>query len=208
MVIVSLFEGVIIGFLMAVPIGAVGILCIRRTLSSGRRDGFVVGLGGATADLLLSAISVFGIRLIYDFINSHQYEIRLVGGILLLAMGVSLIRARRVTERGQKSIVEQSKVFFSTLTIALTNPLVVFGYAAVMSVVFPANMFTDPWSVATIVVGVFSGSLLWFFTISNIVHRFRTAFTDDKLVIVNRIAGILLLIIGVTSVYVGFRGIR
>ena len=73
MIIVYLCEGILIGFIMAVPIGAVGILCLRQTLTAGRRQAFVVGLAGATADLILSGISAFGIRLIYDFIKTHQY---------------------------------------------------------------------------------------------------------------------------------------
>jgi threonine/homoserine/homoserine lactone efflux protein len=208
MLILNLFEGILIGFLMAVPIGAVGILCIRRTLSSGRRQAFIVGVAGATADLLLSSISAFGIRLIYDFIKDHQYEIRLVGGVIILVMGLLLIRSRRVASVNERNIIEQSKIYFSTLAIALTNPLVVFGYAGVMTAVGAAKVFNDYWSLSALVIGVFFGSLLWFVSISNLVHRFRFAVTEDKLAIVNRIAGVLLIIIGLGSIWAGYHGMR
>ena len=208
MIIVYLCEGILIGFIMAVPIGAVGILCLRQTLTAGRRQAFVVGLAGATADFILSGISAFGIRLIYDFIKSHQYEIRLTGGILLLLMGVFLFRSKPAVEGDQKGIVDRSKIYFSTLVIALTNPLVVFGYAAVMSSVVGAEFFGKPWAVSTLVLGVFFGSLLWFTTISNLVHRFRVVVTEDKLAMVNRIAGILLVVIGLTSMWAGYQGLH
>jgi len=208
MLIFNLLEGIVIGFLMAVPIGAVGILCVRQTLHSGRRQAFVVGLGGATSDLLLSAVSAFGVRLIYDFIKDHQHEIRLVGGFVILAMGIFLIRSRRLTSVKQENVVELSKIYISTLVIALTNPLVVFGYAAVMSAVAGEGTLHNPLSVSSLVAGVFLGSLLWFYSLSYVVDRFRSVLTEDKLAVVNRIAGVLLVVIGLSSIWIGFQGLH
>ena len=48
--IIFFLKGVVIGLSMAVPVGPIGILCIRRTLMEGRMSGLVSGLGLATAD--------------------------------------------------------------------------------------------------------------------------------------------------------------
>jgi len=45
-----LLKGLAIGFSIAAPVGPIGVLCIRRTLSEGRASGLVSGLGAATAD--------------------------------------------------------------------------------------------------------------------------------------------------------------
>jgi threonine/homoserine/homoserine lactone efflux protein len=45
-------KGILIGFATAVPVGPIGILCIRKTLTDGRLPGLMIGLGAATADLL------------------------------------------------------------------------------------------------------------------------------------------------------------
>jgi len=37
-------KGLLVGFLMAAPVGPIGILCIRRTLTEGRMVGLVSGL--------------------------------------------------------------------------------------------------------------------------------------------------------------------
>ena len=47
-----LLKGILIGFAMAVPVGPIGIMCIRKTLTEGRLRGLMIGLGAATADLL------------------------------------------------------------------------------------------------------------------------------------------------------------
>ena len=42
--------GFLIGLVVAVPIGPVNLICIRRTLSYGALSGFLSGLGGALGD--------------------------------------------------------------------------------------------------------------------------------------------------------------
>jgi hypothetical protein len=45
----ALLRGLVIGFSIAAPVGPIGVLCIRRTLSDGRSAGFLCGLGAACA---------------------------------------------------------------------------------------------------------------------------------------------------------------
>jgi len=37
-------KGIFIGFAMAVPVGPIGIMCIRKTLTEGRLRGLIIGL--------------------------------------------------------------------------------------------------------------------------------------------------------------------
>ena len=203
-----LIEGILIGFLMAVPIGAVGILCIRRTLNGGRRQGYTTGLAGASADLVFSFVSASGIRLVSDFIADYRDEIRLAGGVILLVMGVLMIRSPRGPIVRQESILNDTRIYFSTFVLALTNPLVMFSYAAVLAMIGVEKLFQEYLSLSTLFAGVFLGSLLWFILISNLAHRFREKVAEEKLVITNRIAGALLFLIGLWAVWNGALGLR
>jgi len=44
-----LLRGFLIGLSIAAPVGPIGVLCIRRTLSNGKLAGFLSGMGAATA---------------------------------------------------------------------------------------------------------------------------------------------------------------
>lgn len=202
-----LIEGILIGFLMAVPIGAVGILCIRRTLNGGRRQGYVTGLAGASADLVFSLVSASGIRLISDFILDYRFEIRLAGGIILLVMGVFMFRSPRGPVAKLESVLNDTKTYLSTFVLALTNPLVMFSYAAVLAIAGVATLFDEYMSLSMLFAGIFLGSLLWFVLISNLAHRFREKVAEVKLMIANRIAGVLLILIGLAAVWDGVQGI-
>ena len=45
-----LIKGLVIGLAIAAPVGPIGVLCIRRTLSDGRLVGLFTGMGAAAAD--------------------------------------------------------------------------------------------------------------------------------------------------------------
>ncbi len=45
-----LLKGLAIGFSIAAPVGPIGVLVIKRTLSQGRVYGLLSGLGAASAD--------------------------------------------------------------------------------------------------------------------------------------------------------------
>ena len=81
MILISLLEGFAIGFLLAMPVGPIGILCIRRTLTYGKYQGLIIGLSGASADIIYALVAAFGVTLISDFITGFQYWIRLAGGV-------------------------------------------------------------------------------------------------------------------------------
>jgi threonine/homoserine/homoserine lactone efflux protein len=196
--------GIAIGFLMAVPIGAVGILCIRRTLDGGRRQGYVTGLAGATGDLLFCLVSASGIRLISDFITDHRYEIRLVGGIVLLVMGILLIRSPRKQVLTREHAMEKTGIYFSTLVVTITNPLVMFSYAAVLTMIGVEKLGIG--ILTAFFAGIFLGSFLWFVFITNVSYRFRTFMPAEKLATVNRVAGFLLVLIGLSAIWYAVGG--
>ena len=77
-------RGLIIGFSIAAPVGPIGVLCIRRTLASGRLVGLLSGLGAATADAFYGSIAAFGLTFIcflifmpngvMGFIRGYQFS--------------------------------------------------------------------------------------------------------------------------------------
>ncbi len=87
-------KGICIGFALAVPIGPIGIMCIRKTLTEGRIHGLIIGLGAATADLIYGTVAAFGLTFISNTLYNQRIWIRLVGGILFLLLGAKIFRSR------------------------------------------------------------------------------------------------------------------
>src|SRR2546425_7032189 len=89
-----LFRGILIGFSIAAPVGPIGLLCIRRTLTDGRAAGLATGLGAATADAIYGCIAAFGLTALTGVLISAQTWVRLLGGAFLLYLGVRTFVAR------------------------------------------------------------------------------------------------------------------
>src|SRR3974390_1514754 len=82
-------SGIIIGLIVALPIGPVNLICIRRTLALGPMNGFVSGLGAALGDGVLAIIMAFGFTAVVEFIHGVSGILELAGGTLLIFFGVS-----------------------------------------------------------------------------------------------------------------------
>jgi len=202
-----LLKGIIIGFSLAAPVGPIGILCVRRTLTHGGWRGFVVGLSSASADVVYAITAAFGVTLISDFVAGHQQWVRLIGGILLLALGFHIFRSRPDAHIPTRVINREAGVYFSTLLLALTNPLTLFAYAAALSGIGVENIKTDRVYLMLLVVGVFLGSLLWSSLLTILARIFREKVSTRALGLVNKLAGSLLMLFGAIGLWTGLSGL-
>jgi threonine/homoserine/homoserine lactone efflux protein len=191
-------KGLIIGFAMAVPIGPIGVLCIRKTLAEGHARGLIIGLGGAAADSLYGSIAAFGLTFVSDLISREQFWVRLIGGGILLFLGVRtfLAKARdQMLPFVKKGLLGS---FVSVFILALTNPVTVFAFIAVFAAFGLGHQMTVI-SAYILVVGIFAGSLLWFLTLGFVATSFRKKLNRSGLRWVNRVAGVLLILSGLAA---------
>ena len=182
MEVVHFLKGAAIGFSLAAPVGPVGILCIRRTLENGGRFGLVIGVSAAVCDMVYGIVAAFGVTLVSHFIVDHEFWIRLVGGIILLAIGQHVFRRRSVAERDMGGHV---RAFFSTALLVFSNPLTLFGFAAAMAIVGTRGIVGDPVAGTMLVGGVFVGSLVWFVLLTGLARIFKDRIMRVGIVVVN-----------------------
>lgn len=184
---------------MALPVGPVGIICIRKTLTEGKLHGMTIGLGAATADFLYGCVAAFGITIISDTLESQRVWIRLVGGALMFFLGIKTIRARPSDPNLPVNNNGMLRSYLTTVILTLTNPLTIFAFIAVFAALGLGNGLSF-FSASLLVAGVFLGSTLWFFLLSSGVTLFRKKLDINGLQWVNRIAGILIIISGIIAI--------
>jgi threonine/homoserine/homoserine lactone efflux protein len=191
-------KGLIIGFAMAVPIGPLGVMCIRKTLAEGHTRGLIIGLGAATADSLFGSIAAFGLTFISDVIASQHFWLRLVGGGLLLFLGIRTFRAKRKDPSIPLDNKGLLRSYVSSFVLALTNPVTIFAFVAVFAA-FGLGHRLNIISACILVLGVFAGSCLWFLTLGYVATLFRKKLDSKGLRWVNRISGVLIILSGVAA---------
>jgi threonine/homoserine/homoserine lactone efflux protein len=192
-------RGLLIGFAIAAPVGAIGLLCIRRTLAEGRLAGFVSGLGAATADALYGAVAALGLTAVSSAIVDHQSAVRLAGGLFLCYLGVRTALAHPAAGAANASAGGLFAAYASTLALTLTNPTTILSFAAVFAGLGLGAAAGDRASAVMMVCGVFLGSALWWLILSGAVGFFRRALTPERLRWVNRLSGAALVAFGVVA---------
>jgi len=196
-----LIKGFIIGFSIAAPVGPIGVLTIKRTLTEGRVSGFVTGLGAACADATYGAVAGFGIIVISSFLTSQEFTIKLLGGLFLLYLGIKSFLSKPATKEANLASKGLLNNFVSTFFLTLTNPVTILSFTAIFAGLGLASGASDYSSSSAIVIGVFTGSALWWFILSSIVSYFRHTISSERLVWVNKLSGIILCSFGLFALY-------
>lgn len=91
--------------------------------------------------------------------------------------------------------------YTSTLFLTIANPMTIMSFAAIFAGLGVGTLGEDPMSAASLVLGVFIGSLLWWFLLSGIVNFFRHNFDQKRLRVVNQLSGMVIIGFGIASLF-------
>jgi threonine/homoserine/homoserine lactone efflux protein len=185
-------QGLVIGFSIAAPVGPIGVLCIRRTLTFGQLSGLFSGLGAATADALYGSIVGFGLTFVAGFLLKQQSSLQLLGGLFLCYLGVRAFQTKVQPLNQAADHTGYVRSFFSTFLLTLTNPATILSFAAIFSGLGIISRQNDIRFAILLVSGVFIGSILWWLTLSTGVSIIRSRLTDIGLLWINRASGIMI----------------
>ena len=201
----ALVIGFIVGLGASIPLGPLGVLCVQKTLGSGRNSGFITGLGASVSDTFYAAISLMGLAFIQNLIDENIDWVMLFGGLVIMYIGVKIYLTNPIKQIRQKNKNKRHvEDFFEALFMTVTNPGAIFlilGLFAAVGInvgesVSKGDLITTLW-------GVFAGSAAWWFTLSTTINVFRKRFRIKQLMMINRISGIVIFVLGIISMFNG-----
>lgn len=193
MLLTLFLKGLVIGFVIAAPVGPINIMCVRRTIVHGRMAGLASGVGAALADTLLGAIAIFGLAFVTQFVIEERFWLALAGAAFLAILGVRSLSKpppKLISARDPTSLIGD---FTSTLFLTLSNPITIlsfFGIFAAFGVNPDELIGPDDWAA---LLGVFAGAMAWWLTVIGLAGLFHGRFTETGLMWANRITGIVML---------------
>ena len=199
--ITTLIKGFIVGMGASIPLGPLGVLCVQKTLSKGRNCGFITGLGASASDTLYAAISLMGLAFIQNIINENFNWVMLLGGLIIMFIGVKIyltnpIKQIRQKHKNKKHVEDFLEAFFMTIT----NPGAIFLILGLFAAVgIEMNSSITKSTLVTTLWGVFAGSAAWWFILSTGINVFRKRFRIKQLLMINRISGIVIFVLGLIS---------
>jgi threonine/homoserine/homoserine lactone efflux protein len=192
-----LIEGILIGLVVAVPVGPLGLLCINRALMLGPLCGLCSGLGVATADAIAAGIAALGITLISDFLTDHQVLLRFIGGVFLCYLGYKIYRTEPVSRAPINTVNGLLSAFSTTFFLTLSNPVTILSFVAIYAGWHVPSLQGHYAAAATLTAGVFSGSSLWWVGLFLGLTAFHEKFDLRFLFWVHRVSGAVIASSGV-----------
>ncbi len=196
-----LIKGFVLGFILSIPLGPIGVICIQRTLSKGRWSGFISGLGASTADTLLAITAGLGLSFIINFIKIYSDLFKLLGGIVVIIIGFQIFFKSPVRQF-RNSKLQRSSLhtdYLSVLALTFSNPLAIFLFIAIFAGLNIVGGSHDLVFNIFIFSGIFLGSATWWFTLTSFVNIYRAKFRLKNLWWLNKITGILIALFGLIA---------
>jgi threonine/homoserine/homoserine lactone efflux protein len=192
-----LMKGVAIGLSIAAPVGPIGVLCIRRSLRDGMGMGLITGLGAATADAAYGCVAGFGLTAVSGFLIRRQAWIGLIGGVFLCYLGVRTLLSRPSDHAAADAGGTRALAAYgSTLLLTLANPATILSFAVVFAA-FGLGAAAGYAAAATLVLGVFLGSALWWLILSGGVGLVRSRVNPLAMRMINLVSGSFLVAFGI-----------
>ena len=195
-------KGLIVGLIVSAPMGPIGVLCVQKTINKGRFQGFMSGLGAATADTSYAVLAAFGVTFITDFLTEHQLFFQIAGVATLLYLGFKMLLKNPIGEYRYYRSPKRSGLigdYISVFFLTASNPLTIIFFGAAFSMLnlmSDGNSFNDG---MPLVSGILCGAVLWWFTLTYVVDIFRKHFRLRSIVWLNRISGIIIIVLSIAA---------
>ena len=155
----SFVTGLVAGFAIAMPPGAVTSLIVRIGLARGFRSALAAGWGTATVDGIYCVIAVLAGAAVVPLLGAVDAPLRIVTGLVLVGLGLrGLLTARREAPAvGSPDARDLAATYVRFIAITMVNPATL-AYFVAIALGFAGAILADA---GAFIAGVFAASLTW-----------------------------------------------
>lgn len=132
----ALWDGILAGYGIAVPVGAIALLIIDTSIRKGLASGIQAGAGAATADLIYATIAALGGSVLQPVLTPLSDAFALLGGVALMAMAIrGYLQLRSQGKQDADMHVDRKtdrRTYVTFLGLTLLNPLTIIYFSALI----------------------------------------------------------------------------
>ena len=185
-------QGLALGLAYVAPIGMQNLFVINSALTQPRWRALLTALIVIFFDVTLALACFFGIGLVMQKYPPVQLGILLLGGLVVVYIGISLLKSS-VRQIGGAQQMPLSKTVWAACVVTWFNAQAVIDGTMLLGA-FKASM-TEAQSLHFLI-GVLSASCLWFVTLAMVVSLTGSLVTPRVLGGINKICGAVIAVYG------------
>lgn len=198
-------KAILIGAILAFPVGPVLLFVIQKTLNGGRRTGMMAGLGSMFVDTLYTGLAICALGLVSGFIDKYNSWIFIVGGLVVICVGLNITRTAKSVSGMRVDMKSSPSIGFGTtlqaMGCALSNPGALFyalGLVTFMDM-DSAGLGVPVWLVLPFVA---AGEILYWSGVTYALTHFLSL-KERTLKRMNYCSGLVLAVLGLVLVVKG-----
>ncbi len=202
---IALALGVLIGFLMCIPVGPINIWVINTLIKHNFRSAFSIALGGSVMDFVYFMIILTGLSL-FTFSPQTSLILKVLGVLFLFVFGLREVLTTtpvlEVTDALEKKIPKASSFFLLGVLIYTSNPTLIATMSGLAAVIKSWHAFDFNFlNYFLLSLGVALGSVGWFYFLLKMVERYQNKIPAKFYSQFSRTSGVLIVLF---SLYMAF----
>jgi threonine/homoserine/homoserine lactone efflux protein len=201
----ALMIGLIIGFLMCIPVGPINVWVINTLIKHNFRSAFSIALGGSTMDFIYFMVILSGLSL-FHFSPTTILTLKVVGVLFLFAFGMKELLVKKqnftLSESEEKKTPKATGFFFLGVLIYSSNPTLIATMSGLAAVIKSWKLFSYTFfNYFSLSLGLALGSAAWFYLLLKIVNKYQNKIPERFFINFSRACGALIVLF---SLYMAF----
>lgn len=210
----ALISGLIAGYALAIPLGAIAVLLIREGVIRGFARGWIAAAGASTVDIIYSTLAITIGAIAAPIIVAISPWPGVIGGLVLICIAViGLVNGFKSNEASgetktyNKGAIDKAGMFqrYSTFVgLTALNPATLLYFAAIMAGL--TQIITNFWDALAFVVGVGAATFSWALVLvaTGAVLRMRASVRAQHITVL--VGNIIIALLGITLIVAAFAG--
>ena len=195
---IALPLGLLIGFLMCVPVGPINVWVVNTLLKHNFRSAFSIAVGGSVMDFVYFMVILTGLSF-FTFSSQTSLILKIVGVLFLFLFGLKEIISKEQTmevkEDEEKKMPHASGFFLLGVLIYTSNPTLIATMSGLAAVVKSWHVFDFNFlNYFLLSLGVGLGSAGWFYFLLKMVERYHNRIPKKFFHHFNRASGVLIVL--------------
>ncbi len=193
---ITLLEGLLLGFAYVMPIGAQNLFVIHSSITNNTLDSFKISSLVILMDISLAIACYLGIGLVVSRYPMFASILQVCGGLYLLKISISLLKSKSKLNLGSSKQTILA-AFRSAFVLTWMNPQALIDGSILL------GSFNSKYSSTSnyFIVGVCIASITWFYALTITMRVFRKKIDDKKFRTINIVCGLILLYLGLSLLF-------
>ncbi len=193
---ITFFKGIITGLILSLPFGPVGLFCMEKTLTEGKKDGFSTALGMVTSDVIYGLIAFFFVNQAEEFILRYEMFFKGMVGVCLILLGAKKLRTPVVIKKPTKINKYNIQNYITGFLLSVIN---VTGVISIIFIYTLLSVVADGDNYVLLAAGIGTAGILSWFTNVQVLTYFKRFVTDELLIKISKLSSFIILVFGIIS---------